>query len=94
MDIPVRDIEGAEAVGPVAGYPAQHLAHDPDLHKVYIVIFFLGGVPDPGRRIRHFFPRIPIRLRLSWNKNPGPEKDPAPDPTGNRNEEKIYLYFR
>ena len=38
MDIPVRDIEGAEAVGPVAGHPAQHLAHDPDLHKVYIVI--------------------------------------------------------
>ena len=37
MNIPIRDIEGAEAVVPVAGYPAQHLAHDPDLDKdVYV----------------------------------------------------------
>ena len=39
---------------------------------------------QPGMRIRHFFPRI--RIWLSW-KN-------IPDPTWNRSEEKIYLYFR
>ena len=40
-----------------------------------------------GMRIRHFFPRILIRL--SWKNIPDP--NPTPDPTWNRNEEKnIY----
>ena len=42
-----------------------------------------------GMRIRHFFPRI--RIRLGKNADPDPaEKNADPDPTLNRNEEKIY----
>ena len=50
------------------------------LHFVKYIIRYLGT----GMRIRHFFSWI--RIRLSWKKNQ--------DPTLNRNEEKIYLYFR
>ena len=40
--------------------------------KRYITLYFKGYT---GMRIRHFFPRI--RIRLSWRNFPDPIPDPA-----------------
>ena len=43
---------------------------------------------NSGMRIKHYFPWIRIRIRLSWKK-----PDPTPDPSLNRNEEKNIFIF-